>query len=105
MIKCPYNQPMHISGKHLGGILDGLSSSDLDVILVQEKRISTELVNTYFKGNARPGARFREDHGPGLVLKHRRGMSPPLLLETLGQRKDFSHFMRLEIRFFQKVLH
>ena len=71
LVEGAHDQSVHVTGKHPRGIGDALTAAELDVVLAEEKRIATQLMDTDFEGDAGARAGLGEDHRPGLPGKHR----------------------------------
>lgn len=60
---------VEIAGKHAGCILYRFAASDLQVVGRQEQRLSAELMDAGFKGNAGSCGRFLENESDGFSFK------------------------------------
>jgi hypothetical protein len=57
--------------QHAGGVLNRLAATQLDVVPVQEERVSAQFVDADLEGHAGAGGRLREDHRPRLAGEDR----------------------------------
>ena len=77
----------------------------MDVVFVEEERITAELVNADLKRDAGARRSLGENERPSLSGEHRRNMPTALGLEFPGERKDLAQFMGLEVGFLEEVFH
>jgi len=90
---------------HVGGILEGLVTAELDLAGSQVLRVTTELPHGGLEGDARTGGRLLEDHAQRLVLEDL-GIIPRLdaLLERQGQLHHVEDLLLGEVIGVQIVL-
>src|SRR5688572_18540225 len=106
VIKGPDNQTVHETRQDTRGVLDRFSPAKLNVVLVQEKWIPTEFVNADLERYPRSRRRLGKNHRPRLALERRRGaLLPSIPFQFARQPKQSRQFGRLEIGFFEEVLH
>ena len=105
VIECAYDQSMDETRENPGRVFDRLPAAELNIVPIQEKRIAAQLVYTHLKGHAGAGGGLRKNHRPSLASQYGRGVPSPFCLQVSGQRHDFCHFVQLEVRLLEKVLH
>ncbi len=100
----PHNQAVHEPRQDPGGVGNRLAPAKVKVVLVQEERVATQLMNADLERDTGARAGLGEDQRPSLAREHR--LVPKALpFELPGHRKDLGRLLRREVRLLQKVLH
>src|SRR5664280_2198765 len=83
---------------------DRFTAAEMQVVLVQEERMTPQFMNADFERDAGARAGLGEDQRPSLLREHR-SIPAARPLELPGEREDFGHLLRLEVRLLEEVLH
>ena len=88
MIEGAHDQPMDKPRQHPRRILNRLTAAELNIVLIQKKRIAAELMNPDLKRNPRARRRLGKNHRPRLARERSRcaaGAALPFQLARQGK--------------------